>query len=282
MRLRLLFFGEFAVCSTASANTGERMKPRFWRSDWFLGLVVLVAFAAFNGFSDLIPSLERKAYDLGLAATSRTPHPDVIVIGIDETSIANIGRWPWQRDVLAKMTDILSDAKAKVIGSTILLSEPQLDKGYQYVSKLIDLAPPESPMGALLREAEQELNTDRKLAQSYARAGNVLMPVGFVLGTPLGKPDRPLPEHLLKSAIGMNVGNREVALLTSAVQAPIEVLGKAAFGVGHLNNPRDVDGTVRAEPLVLQYYDQLFPSLSLMIAARSLNLGAADIKVKFG
>jgi serine/threonine-protein kinase len=247
-----------------------------------LGLVVLVAFAAFNGFSDLIPSLERKAYDLGLAATSRTPHPDVIVIAIDETSIANIGRWPWQRDVLAKMTDILSDAKAKVIGSTILLSEPQLDKGYQYVSKLIDLAPPESPMAALLREAEHELNTDRKLAESYATAGNVLMPVGFVLGTPLGKPDRPLPEYLLKSAIGVNVGNREVAKLTSAVQAPIEVLGKAAFGVGHLNNPRDVDGTVRAEPLVLQYYDQLFPSLSLMIAARSLNLGAADIKVKFG
>ena len=52
------------------------MKPRFWRSDWFLGLAVLAAFAAFNGFSDLIPSLERKAYDLGLAATSRTPPKD--------------------------------------------------------------------------------------------------------------------------------------------------------------------------------------------------------------
>jgi serine/threonine-protein kinase len=257
------------------------MKSRFWKSDWFLGLVVLAAFAAFSRSSDLIPSLERKAYDLGVSATSRTPHPDVIVIAIDETSIANIGRWPWQRDVLAKVTDILSGAKAKVIGSAILLSEPQLDKGYQYISKMIDLAPPDSPMAALLREAEQELNTDRKLAESYARAGNVLMPMDFVLGTPLGKPDKPLPEYVLKNMIGMNVGNREVALLTSAVQAPIEVLGKAAFGVGHLNNPRDVDGTVRAEPLVLQHYDQLFPSLSLMIAARSLNLGPADIKVKF-
>src|SRR5258708_585082 len=102
MRLRLLFFGEFADCSTPqTSDGGGRMKSRFWRSDWFLGLVVLAAFAAFNRFSDLIPSLERKAYDLGLSATSRTPHPDVIVIAIDETSIANIGRWPWQRDVLA-------------------------------------------------------------------------------------------------------------------------------------------------------------------------------------
>src|ERR1700730_10364631 len=193
MGLRLLFFGEFAVALPRTRQRrGERMKSRFWKSDWFLGLVVLAAFAAFNRFSDLIPSLERKAYDRGLTAHSRTPHPDVIVIAIDETSIANIGRWPWQRDVLAKMTDILSGANAKVIGSAILLSEPQLDKGYQYVSKLIELAPAESPMAALLREAEQELNTDRKLAESYARAGNVLMPMDFVIGAPLGRPAQPL------------------------------------------------------------------------------------------
>lgn len=199
MRLRLLFFGEFAACSTASGQQwGEHMKSGFWKNDWFLGLVVLVAFAVFNNFSDLIPSLEHKAYDLGVSATSRTPNPDVIVIAIDETSIANIGRWPWQRDVLAKMTDILSGAKVKVIDSAILLSGPQLDKGYQYVSKLIELAPPDSPKAAILREAEQELNTDRKLAQSYARAGNVLMPMDFVLGTPLGKPGKPLPEYVLK------------------------------------------------------------------------------------
>ena len=34
----------------------------------------------------------------------------------------------------------------------------------------------------------------------------------------------------------------------------------------------DVDGAVRTEPLVLRYYDKCFPSLSLMIAAKSLNL----------
>ena len=278
----------------------KSLKAGFWRADWFLGVVVFLAIAVFSRFSDLIPSLERKAYDLGVVATSRTPHPDVIVIAIDETSIANIGRWPWQRDVLAKMTDILAGAKAKVVGSTILLSEPQIDKGYQYVAKLMDLvakmavpapaadgaapaAPADSPILALLQEAERELNTDRKLADSYAKAGNVVMSMDFTLGNPFGKPDKALPEYVLKNAIpGVKVGDQTVAIPTSAVQVPIESLGKAASGVGHVNNPRDVDGTVRSEPLALQHYDLLFPSLSIMIAAKSLNLGPADIKVQPG
>jgi len=39
---------------------------------------------------------------------------------------------------------------------------------------------------------------------------------------------------------------------------------------------------VRTEPLVVQYFDQFYPSLSLMIAAGSLNLGPGDIQVRLG
>ena len=66
------------------------------------------------------------------------------------------------------------------------------------------------------------------------------------------------------------------------MQLPIDSIGRTAAALGHLNYYADVDGGVRTEPLVLQYYDQFFPSLSMMIAAKSLNLGAADIKVQLG
>jgi serine/threonine-protein kinase len=268
------------------------MKSGFWRSDWFLGALVVVVVLLFSRLSELVPSLERKAYDIGLLASSREPHPDVVVIAIDETSLANIGRWPWQRDVLAKMTDILASAKPKLIASTILLSEPQVDKGYQYVSRLLDLAAKSPPLPdaaskgaivALLKEAEQELNTDRKLADSYAKAGNVLMPMSFTLGLPLGKADTPPPNYVAANAVpGVKLEGEIAARPTRAVEVPIEILGRAAAGIGHLNNPRDVDGTVRTEPLLVQHYDQLFPSLSLMAAAKSLNLGPADITVARG
>jgi serine/threonine-protein kinase len=281
------------------------MKSGFWKTDWFLGAVVVVVVLVFNRFSDLIPSLERKAYDLGVQSTSRTPSSQIAVIAIDDTSIANIGRWPWSREVHAKMTDLLAGAKAKVIGNTVFFSEAQVDPGYVYITKLLDIAqkqaaapaPQPSPEGApaqpaapaidpqiiaLLKEAEQQLNTDRRLAESYTKAGNVLLPMLFSLGEPRGKPDKPLAEFVQKNAVAAKGSDDTPALPTSAVQVPIELLGKSAVALGHLNANPDVDGGVRTEPLVLQYFDKVFPSLSMMIAARSLNLGPADIRVNLG
>jgi len=258
------------------------LKSGFWKSDWLLGVAVVVAFTAANLAGDWIPSLERKAYDIGVQATNRAPHPDVIIVAIDETSIANIGRWPWQRDVLAKVTDKL--AGAKVIGSTVLLSEPQVDRGYETIAKAIsllaagELSAPESPVVALLKQAEQDLNTDRKLAESYAKAGNVAVPMNFKLGSPLGKADKPLPEYLSRHAVPAAAAGTS-ARPAQAIETPIEPVARSAAGIGHLVNPLDVDGTVRFEPLALQYYEHLFPSLSMLVAAKSLNLGLADIKI---
>src|SRR5690606_1200247 len=84
-------------------------------------------------------SLERKAYDLGVQAASRSPSDRIAVIAIDDASIANIGRWPWSRDVHARMIDLLAGAKAKVIANTTFFFEPQRDPGLTYIEKLLGL-----------------------------------------------------------------------------------------------------------------------------------------------
>ncbi|MBL8518530.1 MAG: CHASE2 domain-containing protein [Betaproteobacteria bacterium] len=272
-------------------------KAAFWKADWFLALLIVIGVLVFSRMSELIPSLERKAYDLGVKATTKTPSDKIAVIAIDDQSIANIGRWPWSREVHAKMTDQLAAAKVKVIGNTVFFFEPQLDPGLAYINKLIDLykksLPPESDLtavpgnpevaqyGPILREAESALNTDRRLAESFQKAGNVLLPAVFELGEQRGKPDKPLPEYLVKNAIP---GEDPNTLYPPAVQAiyPIEALGKVAAGMGHLNAELDADGAIRQEPLVIDFYGQRFPSLSAMIAARSLNLAPKDIRVASG
>jgi CHASE2 domain-containing sensor protein/tetratricopeptide (TPR) repeat protein len=267
------------------------MKSGFWKSDWFLGLAVaLLVF--FAGGGDLLQSLERKAYDMGVQASSRTPSDRIAVIAIDDASIANIGRWPWPRDVHAKMVDLLAAAKAKVIGYTVFFSEPQIDPGYRYITQLLDMArkaPPGTPEGeamapfvTLLTQAEDSLNPDRKLADSYARAGNVLLPMLFTLGQPRGRPDQPLPQFVQKNVCPRVSGDEGFALPTESVQIPVQSIGMAAAGLGHLNAYPDVDGAIRTEPLVVRYFDQYYPSLSMLIAARSLNLGPADISVRLG
>jgi len=77
-------------------------RTAFWRSDWFLGLAVgLLVLTA--GRSDTMEALERAVYDAGMRLADATPSDRIAVIAIDDASLANLGRWPWPRDVHARM-----------------------------------------------------------------------------------------------------------------------------------------------------------------------------------
>jgi serine/threonine-protein kinase len=279
------------------------MKKRaFWKADWFLVLIVAIVLF-FMGGGDLIQSLERKAYDLGVRASSRNPSEKIAVIAIDDQSIDNIGRWPWSREVQAKMIDLLAGAKAKVIGNTVFVSEPQVDPGLVYINKLAQLYANSSlkklddpiaqqdlsQIDELLKEAEQNLNTDRKLAESIQKANNILLAMLFQLGEPLGKPDQSLPEFVTKNQLSNVEDNISAASdrklpypTMNVLITPLAEFGMNAVGIGHLNANPDVDGGVRTEALVLGYYDLYFPSLSLLLAAKSLNLKPSDIVMHLG
>src|SRR6266850_367027 len=257
-------------------------KAGFWKRDWFLGLVVSLVLL-FAGGSQVIQGLERTAYDWGVKASSRTPSDKVAIIAIDKQSIDNIGRWPWSREIHAKMIERLASAKAKVIGYTVFFSEPQIVPALAYTSPPRGVSPEVLEIGTTLQEAEAALNTDRKLADSFAKAGNVVLPILFTRGEPRGKPDKPLPEFVRKNALSIQGIGDDRPLSTSGVEVPIvDSLGAAAAAVGHLNSEPDVDGAIRTEALAVTYYDEYYPSLAVMMVARSLNLTAKDIKIRPG
>ncbi|MFH1714893.1 MAG: adenylate/guanylate cyclase domain-containing protein [Elusimicrobiota bacterium] len=89
------------------------------------GLIALLALLLrFGGF---FLSLEFKTLDWRFDMRGPRRAPDnVVIINIDEESIAenNFGRWPWSRDVHAKMIDLLASAKAKAIVFDVLFPEP--------------------------------------------------------------------------------------------------------------------------------------------------------------
>ncbi len=270
-------------------------KTAFWKADWFLGLIVALVLFFASG-SDLVQSLERLAYDWGVRASSHAPSPRIAVIAIDDQSIANIGRWPWSREVHAQMIAKLKQAGAKVVGYASFFFEPQIDPGLAYVQKLTELyqaLPPAeqqnlAQFSAVLGEAEDALNNDRKLAAAVTEAGNIALPMLFVLGEPRGNPDKPLPDYVLKNQITKVVdrmgaqGNNIFPVPTLQAVAPMQEIAAGAAAIGHLNALPDVDGSTRTEPLVVRYYDQYFPSFSTMLAAKSLNLGPGDIEMRLG
>ena len=129
--------------------------------------------------------------------------------------------------------------------------------------------------GALLQEAERALNTDRRLAESFSKAGNVLLPFVFEqFGEAAGNPDKALPKYALDNSLTADARARHGLLPTF----PIAGLAGAAAGMGHLNSLPDIDGAVRTEPLIVRHFDRAFPSLSVMAAAKSLNLKLSDVK----
>ncbi|MDP2368717.1 CHASE2 domain-containing serine/threonine-protein kinase [Rhodoferax sp.] len=252
---------------------------------------MVLAVLVLHNVTDLFDTLERRFYDFASTSTARQPSDRIAVIAIDDQSIDNIGRWPWPRDVHAKLIDQLAAAKTKVIVHSAFFFEPQVDRGLTFIRKMKGvLATPNDPSQAvggpleeqLLRvitEAETALDTDAMLARSMKSAGNVLIPSFFVLGEPAGNADNALPGFALRSAFDESKG---YSVPATRAQQPIDVIGAAAAGVGHLNPWPDGDGAVRSEALLVNYYGKAVPSLSLLAAIKSLNLSSTDVKFNVG
>ena len=317
------------------------MKQGVWKSDWFVGLTITLVFL-FLMQSDFIQSIERNAYDFGVQSSSRTASDKIAVIAIDEESIANIGRWPWSRDVHAQMHELLTEGGAKAIGQTVLFAEPQLDPGLEFIQQL-QTAFEESSISSIPQYVEElnqaiedsrhlvknkrdsngraaikkikthiensplqtqvieeitdyqkyiaaagiALDSDKILAESMQQTGNVVLAMPFTLGEQIGRPDAELPEYIQRNKLPANniinnpSSNPDNWLPLTMVEAlpPIPSIGENALSIGSLVSVLDVDGGIRSEPLVIDYYEDVYPSVALILAAKSLNLDIQDIKV---
>ena len=269
------------------------MKKGSWTADWAVALVICLVFGAAALLRvDVLESLERVAYDVGVSGSERTPSERIAVVAIDDQSISNLGRWPWPRNIHAQMIDTLHAGGAKVVGNLVFYSEPQIDPGLKYIEKLRAIyaaAGVRIPaLGRQLDEAGKALDTDTVLAASLARAGNVVLPMTFEIGEPQGNPDAPLPDFVARNAVDdvRRAPGDDAPVQPPPARAaqtpPIAQIGSQALAIGHLTQLLDVDGGSRKEALMLRYYDQYFPSVALQLAAKSLNLGPADIQVTLG
>ena len=256
-----------------------------------MGLAVVAAVFALHAATDFFGALERRFFDLASTQTSRQASDRIAIIAIDDESIANIGRWPWPREVHAQLIDQLSAAGAKTVAHTAFFFEPQTDRGLVQLRELRGLldgstagAEPLNDLGdagrqrllGFIGEAEQRLDSDARLVASMARAGNVIVPSVFELGELQGRADQPLPAFAQRSAVPDSSAFGVPALRS---QQPLPAIGEAARAVGHLNQLPDVDGSVRQEGLLVHFDGFAVPSMGLAIAANSLNLTASDLRL---
>ena len=264
--------------------TSSSQRNAFWRADWFVGVLVVLAVFVFNRTTNFVDTLENRFYDYGLTQSDKKPSDQIAIVAIDDQSVANVGRWPWSRDVQARLIDQISAGKPKAIINQIFYPEPQIEKGLPFLQKIraavsADAATGNATLEAIDKiaaEGEAALNADVKLAQAFASAGNVVGLVSLTPGDGKGKPDKLLKEATLKSLIDAPAG---FGLGAAGILEPIDVLSNKFAAIGHGNKSPDIDGSIRVEPLLADYFGQMVPSLTLVGAMKSLNLTKADIQV---
>ena len=262
-------------------------------SDFILGIVLtLIALFAFLLSWGPLETLEYGIYDLSANLRVKQSTAPVAVIAIDEQSIANLGRWPWPRAHIASMVDLLQSYNVKVIGLDIIYSEKDFNQGLLEVRNLInsienntDKAKKSSDVFlASLKESEKRLDNDAILAHSIAASKNVVLPLFFVPGNPTGRTAAELPAYLQNNSIpqaGMDSG-----ITAREIVPPIAEFATAALGLGHINIIAGRDGTVRSEPLFINFEEKLFPSFALQLTLKYLNIDLQKLQlgkeIKFG
>ena len=265
-------------------------RAKHTHADALLALGVALVMILVQVSTQLFSGPERQLYDAAITLSKRAPSDRIAVIAIDDTSIANIGRWPWPREVHAQLIDKLTAAGAKVIAHTAFFFEPQTDRGLESLRNLREVVGGE-PRPAAMRDLgpgarqnllayidaeEQRLDVDAQLAASMLASQRVVIPSFFTLGEALGRPDTPLPGFARRSALP---DDANLGLPASASQQPLAMLGEAAQAVAHLNPVLDEDGAVRDEALLVRFDGEAIPSMALAVAAISLNLAREDVKL---
>lgn len=92
-----------------------------------LALLVLPALLAWLAQRPGLSQLDMLAYDRVLPLAAQPPSPDILIVSIDEASLAELGRWPWPRETHARLLERLAEAGARSVMLDLLLIELSAD-----------------------------------------------------------------------------------------------------------------------------------------------------------
>jgi adenylate cyclase len=228
---------------------------------------------------DFIQAIEHKLYDVRLELTiSDQPDDRIVIVDIDEKSLSEIGRWPWNRSIIAKLVDQLFDSyEIDVLGMDVVFVEPDESSGLKQL-ELIGQGPlkESAEFQRTLNEFKTVLDYDGLLAKSLQNRRVIL---GYTFTTIAEDPQDieagQLPPPTFTESEVSNYGFSYRAGQGFAANLPN--FQKNAMSAGHFNVVPDSDGIVRRMPMLFGYRGQLYQSLSLAITRAALGAQAVEL-----
>lgn len=239
------------------------MKQHLGRN--ILGLVLLLLLLGHSAQFyriGLIERLDAIFYDAKLRLTMPSNVDDrIVIVDIDEKSLAEQGRWPWGRDRLAHLMDKLFDRyQVRLVGFDVVFAEPDVSSGIKALDTMAggELRANAAFLGTL-RTLRPQLDYDARFAA--ALKGRKVILGYYMSSIEGGKSSGALPAPALPpEAFAI-----KPAMIThwQSFGANLPILQQAAAGAGHFNPLVDFDGISRRVPLLVEYQGGYYESLAL-------------------
>lgn len=229
------------------------------------GIVGILLAVAILFFKDSIPTLDRMtamAEDLS-ARYAAKPYQsaDIVVLDIDEASIAKLGQWPWTRYRLAHMLTKLKESGTAAVAFDFIFSEPDRTSPAQIKSLW------ESVCGAPLTNNTFTLipDFDEMFAASLSENGRAVLGCAFYLSqSQVSVADDPLYLRRWNNIeTDSTIAPTGLTPASSAI-FPLPSLRKATrHDTGFITITPDYDRIIRRTPMVIQYGQNIYSALSI-------------------
>ncbi len=226
-----------------------------------IALGVLVAFIALRATdSQPIQLLRFKVFDSFQQISPREhSNQPIVIIDLDDESLAEVGQWPWPRTTIAKLMLKLKKYGTAAVAYDIVFAEPDRTSP----GLLAD------SVRGLDKTTKEKL---KKMPSNDETLARIIKGYEVVLGQ--STQQRVLSEGEQRKSLKTQWAKRNRSRVKGLQPEPylwsfpsivrnIEVLEDAAKGIGVFTFKPSVDGIVRQVPLVVRVGDHMYPTLAL-------------------
>ena len=243
----------------------------------------------------IVQFLENKTYDIRfLLRGERDPGPEIVIVGIDEKSLREIGRWPWPRITLAKLLQKMADQEPAVIGVDIIFSEPELSQGERALEHIKGVLKEKKVLDddllKIITDLENAASPDQQLGKVLFDYGHAVLPIGLLVRSSeveSGKSSEIADALYDFSFMRVKEQPFQLPILAKRSLLPVDDVLDGVASMGHVFTFYDQDGAIRLEPMYLKMgsseTDELYiPSFGLEIAREYIGLDKQQVQLLAG
>ncbi|RXJ69321.1 adenylate/guanylate cyclase domain-containing protein [Halarcobacter ebronensis] len=218
----------------------------------FLGILLATTLTSiYINFDKLPNSLDNRLRDYFFTIRGTIKdNESVVIIDVDEASLAEVGQWPWSRPKVSELLEKLTQANTAIIAFDIVFAEPDKSSPHR-VFKKYNINFPNPP------------NYDKILGETVSNTPTIL---GYVFEFSKEKYTNKKAPTVPAIFVEKNkhLGD-DYLLKAQGTILNVPEIQDLAYSSGFFNNIPDDSGIIRSVPLVISYNNFIYPSLALEI-----------------